>query len=807
MTSKELVAQMTLEEKASLCSGRDFWYLKGVDRLGLSPIMVTDGPHGLRKQAEKADHLGVNQSVPATCFPTASATACAFDPELMYDIGAALGEECQQEEVAVILGPGANAKRSPLCGRNFEYISEDPYVTGETAAALIRGVQSQGIGVSIKHYAANNQETRRMTGDSVVDERALREIYLTGFETAVKKAQPWTVMCSYNKLDGVYLSENKRLLSDILRDEWGFEGLVMTDWGAASDRVAGVKAGLDLEMPSSGGMNDARIVQAVREGRLAEADLDKIVVRLADLILKTQEQKKADYRYDAEAHQDLARRAARESAVLLQNTDAILPLRAEQSVAVIGAFAKTPRYQGAGSSKINPSRMENAFDALEALGLQMEYAEGYPLKDVQSADLDGMCTEACRAAEGKDAVLLFAGLPDAYESEGFDRTTLAMPEYHNRLIEAVAAVNPNVVVVLLCGAPVVMPWLAKVKGVLLAYLGGQAGGGALAELLLGKASPSGKLAESFPLALEDNPSYHYFPGAKKTVEYRESIFVGYRYYDAVKKQVQFPFGYGLSYTSFAYSDLQLGAAQFQPGETLSLSFTVTNTGSCAGAEIAQVYVGLAESKLFRAEKELKGFRKVFLEPGESKTVTLELNTRSFAYYNPAAKDWAVEGGTYCIQVGASSRDIHLTAELTVAGDGKEALLAETYAKTPIYYQLPAGTLEVPDAQFAALLDRPIPPGERQKGEPHTVNSTLDDVRDTLIGKQLLKIVQEKAGEMLGDQNEDITAMAEAMMMDMPLRSLVMLSQGAFTLDQLESLVAMLNGNILKGMGGFLKKKK
>ncbi|MCC8023536.1 MAG: glycoside hydrolase family 3 C-terminal domain-containing protein, partial [Clostridiales bacterium] len=610
MNSKDLVSRMTLEEKASLCSGKDFWHLKGVERLGLSSVMVTDGPHGLRKQAGESDHLGINDSVKATCFPTASATACSFDPELMREIGAALGEECRQEDVAVILGPGANIKRSPLCGRNFEYISEDPYVTGEMAAALISGIQSQGIGTSMKHYAANSQETRRMSTDSVVDERALREIYLTGFETAVKKAQPWTLMCAYNKLDGTYLSNNKRLLTDILREEWGFEGLVMTDWGAMDDRVKGVEAGLDLEMPASGGFTDTQIVEAVRAGKLSEAALDRAVERITALILRCQEGRQAGYRYDRDAHHALARRAAAQSTVLLKNEGGLLPLAGNARIAVIGQFAKTPRYQGAGSSKIEPTRLDNAWDALAQTALEAEYAPGYNLGK-ERQDAAALRAGACKAARDKDVVVLFAGLPDAYESEGFDRDTLEMPQEHVDLIEAVAAENPNVVVVLQCGAPVEMDWADRVKGIVLSYLGGQAGGSGCVDVLTGKVNPGGKLAETFPYHLSDTPSFRYFPGYSKSVEYRESLYVGYRYYDAADKAVRYPFGYGLSYTTFEYSNLKLGAAEYEPGGgTLAVSFTVTNTGTVPGAEVAQIYVRLEKSRIFRAKRELKGFQVV-----------------------------------------------------------------------------------------------------------------------------------------------------------------------------------------------------
>lgn len=795
-TAKELVKQMTLEEKAGLCSGHDFWHLKSVERLGLNKIMVTDGPHGLRKQAEESDHLGINNSVPATCFPTACTTACSFDRELMFEIGKAIGEECQQEKVAVVLGPGVNIKRSPLCGRNFEYVSEDPYVTGQIASALISGVQSQGVGTSLKHFAANNQEKGRMISNSVIDERALREIYLPGFEEAVKSAQPWTVMCSYNLLNGIYASENKTLLTDILRTEWGFEGLVVTDWGATNDRVKGVEAGLDLEMPSSNGMNDALIVKAVQEGKLSEEALDTVVERVVELILKAQENQKEDFVYDKGVHHNLAVKAAEQSAVLLKNEGGILPAAIENQVLVVGAFAKTPRYQGAGSSKINPTQLDNAVDAIKALGGRVEYAEGYCLKDhsIQEA----MIKEACKAAEGKEKVFIFAGLPDEYESEGFDRTNLSMPESHNKLIEEVVKVNENVVVVLLCGAPIVMPWADKVKGILLAYLGGQGTGTACAKLLYGKANPSGKLAETFPMALEDNPSYNYFPGGTRSVEYRESIFVGYRYYDKADKAVAYPFGYGLSYTDFEYSGLKVSGENCD----LKVQVTVTNTGKVAGAEVVQLYVAKKESNIFRAEKEIKGFTKVFLAPGESKQVEIKLNERSFAYYNAEINNWSVEGGAYEIKVGASSRDIRLSVSVEVEGDGAEEKLSSLKETAPVYFNLPKEGLKVSAKEFKALYGRELPPSERVPGEPFTLNSSMGEIQCTQTGQQVLGMLQAQVAQMFGGSSEeegsnDIAMMFEAMIMDMPLRNLIMMSQGQVGTDQLNGMIYMMNEELKK----------
>ncbi|MDR1971259.1 MAG: glycoside hydrolase family 3 C-terminal domain-containing protein [Treponema sp.] len=794
MNAKEITAQLTLEEKASLCSGKDFWTLKGIERLGLRPIMVTDGPHGLRKQAGSADHLGINESVAAACFPAACASSCSFDRDLLREIGEAMGEECLQEQVAVILGPGANIKRSPLCGRNFEYISEDPFLTGELAAALINGVQSRGVGTSLKHFAANNQETRRMTVNSVVDERALREIYLAGFERTVKKSQPWTLMCSYNRLNGIYASDNTRLLTEIPRDEWGFQGLVVTDWGAADDRVQGVRAGLDLEMPGSGGINDAKIVEAVRSGALDEAALDRAVGRVVELILKSQAHARSGYTYDAEAHHNLARRAAAESAVLLKNEGAILPLSGAKgkTVALIGAFAEKPRYQGAGSSKINPFKLENPLEELKKAGFALEYAPGYTLGSEGGRPDETLIRQAAELAAKKDLAVVFAGLPDEYESEGFDRSSMDLPESHTRLIEAVAGANANTVVVLLLGAPVALPWASKVKGILLLYLGGQAVGGAAADLLAGKRDPGGRLAETWPLALEDNPSFLYFPGGSKSVEYRESIFVGYRYYNTVDKPVAYPFGYGLSYTAFEYGNLKLSAGEFKAGGELTVSFTVKNTGTRPGSETAQLYVAPESSKIFRPKMELKGFEKIRLEPGETKTACITLDTRSFAYYNAPDAVWALEGGSYGILIGASSRDIRLRQRITVAGDGREAKLAALREGAPEYFK-PGPKLSVSDSSFEALYGRPLPPSERVPGEPFSINSTLDDIKDTPEGQALIQQIIAGIEESFGKGNTDLRQMVDRMLMDMPLRAVGMMSGGKMPPQMIAGIVEALNG--------------
>ena len=794
MDNKKILEQMTLEEKASLCSGADFWNLKSIERLGLNTIMMTDGPHGLRKQAGSGDHLGINDSIKATCFPTESASANSFDCELIYQMGEAIGEECLQEDVAVVLGPGANIKRSPLCGRNFEYISEDPYVTGELATAFIQGIQTKGIGTSLKHFALNNQEHLRMVSDSQVDERAMREIYLAGFETAVTKAQPFTVMSSYNRLNGIYASENKYLLTDILRNEWGFEGLVVTDWGATNDRVKGVQAGLDLEMPATDGYNTELIITAVKEGQLKEEDLDKAVLRVIELITKTQDKKGTGFKYNQEAHHQLAKRVAAESAVLLKNKDAILPIDKKTKVAVIGQFAKTPRYQGTGSSKINPYKTDNVLEELGKLVTDVTYSEGYSLKVGAQPD-ERLIKEACDNARSADVAIVLAGLPDEYESEGFDRTTLDMPKAHNRLIEAVAASNPNTVVVLQIGAPVIMPWREDVKAILLGYLGGEAGGSALAAIICGMVNPSGKLAESFPLKGTDIPCYNYFASDRTSEEYRESIYVGYRYYDKVEKEVAYPFGYGLSYTKFKYSNISLSSENFHKGEVLTVKVTIENIGTCAGAEVVQLYIGKEQDKIFRAPKELKGFSKVYLEAGKQREVEFELAARSFAYYNVKTQDWAIEGGEYNILIGTSSQDIIFKKPVQVKGDGDEELLVELRDKAPTYYQLPAGTLEVPKEEFVNLYGRELPQAP-SRNKPFNVNNTLSDIQSTFLGRQLYKIIFKKATAMFtGPESvkEKTELIVGKMLEGMPLRLLVMMTRGAFDMKKIKGLLKILNG--------------
>lgn len=656
---KELIRQMTLEEKAGLCSGEDFWHLKSVERLGIPRTMVCDGPHGLRKQDEHADHLGINDSIEAVCFPPACLSACSFDRELMETMGTAIGKEAQACDISVVLGPAVNMKRSPLCGRNFEYYSEDPYLAGEIAASFVHGVQSQHVGTSIKHFAANSQEYRRMSNSSDADERTLREIYFPAFETAVKKAQPYTVMCSYNRINDTYASENPWLLTDVLRKEWGFEGYVMSDWGAVNNRVPGLIAGLDLEMPSSNGQNDALIVQAVKDGSLKEEILDQAVERILRVLFTAYDNRTAET-LNLESDHETARHIAEESMVLLKN-EQVLPLKSSEKVAFIGEFVKKPRFQGGGSSHINSFKIDNAWDSLPK-DAQVVYAKGFPA----DGDLydEALAAQAIQAASTSDKAVIFAGLPDSFESEGYDRTHMRLPDCQNRLIEEILKVQPNTIVVLHNGSPVELPWRLQVRGILEAYLGGQAGGAAVANILYGKVNPCGKLAETFPVKLSDNPSYLNFGGSKH-VEYREGVFIGYRYYDTKEMEVAFPFGHGLSYTTFSYDNLQVSNLHPSDTDTLTVSVDVTNTGHMEGKEIVQLYVKDLTGSAIRPEKELKGFGKVSLLPGETKTVTMELDKRSFAWYHTELKDWYAASGSYELLIGASSRDIRLKQQISL----------------------------------------------------------------------------------------------------------------------------------------------
>ena len=788
-----LLAQISLEEKAGLCSGKNFWNLKGVERLNIPSIMITDGPHGLRKQNTASDHLGIGDSVPAVCFPTASALGSSWDKNLLREIGAALGEKSAHENVAVLLGPGMNIKRHPSCGRNFEYFSEDPLLTGELAAAMIDGIQSHNVGACIKHFAVNNHENGRMVVDVLVDERTLHEIYLKGFEIAVKKSRPWMTMCAYNRLNGIYCSDHRELLTDILRDQWGFDGVVVTDWGAMNERVFAIRAGLDLEMPASGGENEQKIIKAVQMGELDKNDLDKACINILSMIFKSLQMRPAPSIDEQQQHllaqhlltqHLLAQRAAEDSAVLLKNDGAILPLATTKTVALIGEFAKSPRYQGAGSSRVNPTQVDCAFDRIKDLlgSDKVLYAENEE--------------DAVKAARAADCAIIFAGLPSSYESEGFDREHLRLPEQHDRLIKEVARANPNSIVVLMNGAPVLMPWLEAPKAILECYLGGQAGGAAIANLLFGKANPSGKLAETFPLSQADIPSDRYFLNDLRQSQYREGLYVGYRYFDTMQKPVLFPFGHGLSYTQFEYKDLVLSKTSLDEGEELEVAFQLTNSGAHDGKEIVQLYVRDVASTLHRPAHELKAFEKVHLKAGETKRVKLKLDGDAFSYFDPASRQWVIEEGAFEIQIAASSRDVRLAQTIIVRSPFRQTPPdpAEQIAFT-------GSQIEVSHEVFAIMLKRPIPDVEPVR--PYHLNSALGELRASFIGNRFRKMVIKRMLKTFGSSSDDtssdntMTLMVKRSLDGLPLRALVLLSGGQFTFRAMSRLLDLFNGHYLK----------
>ena len=662
---QNLISQMTLEEKAGMCSGADFWHLKGIERLGIPQVMVTDGPHGIRKQAEEADHLGLNESEKAICFPAGCATASSFDRELIRKQGELLGQECQAMNVSTILGPAMNIKRSSLCGRNFEYYSEDPYLSTEMAAALIEGVQSKNVGTSAKHFVANNQEKRRMTNSSDADERTLREIYLASFEGAIKKAKPWTVMSSYNRINGEFVGDNKEYLTDILRKEWGFDGYVVSDWGAVNDRISSLAAGLDLEMPPGDYENDRLIVKAVQEGKLDESVVDQACERILNIIFRYTENRDEKAVFDYEKDHKAAAEIEAECMVLLKNENEILPLTSDKKIAFIGKYAKTPRYQGGGSSHINSWKVESALEAAKEIQelANVTFAEGY--QDEKDEVVEALQSEAVKAAAEADVAVLFLGLPDNFESEGYDRKHMNLPNCQNELVEKVLEVQKHVVVVLHNGSAVLMPWKDQVEGILEAYLGGEAVGKAVAEVLAGIKNPCGRLAETFPLRLEDTPCYLTYGKGFDNAVYQEGVFVGYRYYTSRKMETAFPFGYGLSYTTFAYSDLQLDKKEMSDKEHVEVSVKVKNTGKCAGKTVVQLYVGAPETEVVRPVRELRGFEKIFLEAGEEKTVTFILGERAFAYWNTLIHDWYAEEGTYKVMIGENADQMCVGEEITV----------------------------------------------------------------------------------------------------------------------------------------------
>ncbi|RRJ64002.1 glycosyl hydrolase [Paenibacillus oralis] len=796
MKYKEIIAQMTLEEKASLMSGKDFWQTQDIKRLGIQSIFLADGPHGIRKQAVAADKLGLNEGVPATCYPTAATVANSWNVELGETVGEYLGEEAIAQKVSVLLGPGVNMKRNPLCGRNFEYFSEDPYLAGKMAAAYIRGIQSQGISACVKHFAVNNQEKRRMSIDAIVDERTLREIYLTAFEIAVREGKTKAIMSSYNKLNGTYTNENLHIMQDILRGEWEYQGVVITDWGGSNDRVAGLVAGNELEMPTTAGETDQEIVQAVRSGKIPEEVLDENVARLLELVFTSEKAfQQPHLEFNVEYHHRMSQKVAEESIVLLKNEGNILPLKFGKKVAVIGDFAENARFQGAGSSIVNPTILDHTLDCFEQSGIvSIGYEPGferYGKKDRKKID------KACALAEQADVVLLYIGLDEVTEADGLDRQSMGIPDNQIELLDALHKVNPNIVAILSCGSAVAMPWIDKVKGLLHGYLGGQAGARAILRVLSGDVNPSGKLAETYPLRYEDTPSSRYFPGNEASAEYREAVYIGYRYYDTADVDVLFPFGYGLSYTTFEYSGLQIDKA--------GVTFKLTNTGGVAGMEVAQLYVGCSTGEIFRPRKELKGFVKVFINAGESKTVYIPFDDKTFRYFNVKTNGWEIEEADYTIMVGASSADIRLTDTLFVAGTG--APTPYDKAKLPSYYS--SQITDVGTAEFENLIGRKVPVPTWDRAQPLGYNDTIEQcqyAKGAFARLAYHTIVfaywfLRKIGKR---------STANLIMMSvyhMPFRGIARMTGGVVNMPMLDGILLIVNGHFFKGLAHYLRERK
>lgn len=793
---KNIVDKMSLAEKCYLLSGKDFWQTRSVAHAGVASVTLSDGPHGVRKQEGASDQLGLNKSLPATCYPTAATIANSWDPELGEEIGAHLGTEAASQDVCVLLGPGLNIKRSPLCGRNFEYFSEDPYLAGKMAASYIRGIQSKGVSACPKHFAANSQELRRMASDSIMDERTLREIYLTGFEIAVKESAPKSIMSSYNRINGTYANENHHLLQEILRDEWGFDGFVVSDWGASNDHTAGVAAGSHLEMPTTGGDSDEELIQAVKDGAISEQLVNQRVeeLLLAILPLRHSVDKVKGRPFDKKAHHQMARKAAEQSIVLLKNEHGILPLKESSSIALIGDFAKTPRYQGAGSSVVNPTKLDSTLDIIENYPLKLAgFAAGYPRTGPADASLE---QEAVTLAKHADAVLYYIGLDEISESEGLDRAHMKLPDSQIRLLHKLSKANPHIIAVLSAGSAIEMPWLDTCEAVIHGYLGGQAGASAMLNAITGKINPSGKLSETYPLVYEDSPSAPYFPARERNAEYREGLYVGYRYFETVQKAVLFPFGYGLSYTTFAYSNLK--------ADDKKAVFTIQNTGTRDGAEIAQLYVSAKTGTVYRPAKELKGFAKVFLKAGESREITIRLDDKAFRYYNENTNHFEIDGGTYDILIGASCADIRLSQTVTITGT--DAPVPRDLSKLPSYAS--GDILHVPDSEFQYLLGHNIPDGHWR--------GTLD-INDAIcqmyyaksaFARLIYKILTHMLNRSIKKGKPDLNIM---FIYNMPFRGIGKMAGGMCSQYMVEGMMKAVNGHFFKGLGqiisGFFKQRK
>ena len=795
MKHQDIIEKMTIEEKAAFLSGKGEWQTRDFERLGIPSIFCSDGPHGIRKQAGAGDHLGLNASLPATCFPTAATIANSWNTELGETLGETLGEEAMAEGVNVLLGPGLNIKRSPLCGRNFEYFSEDPYLAGKMAASYVRGIQSQGVYACPKHFAVNSQELRRMAMNSVVDERTLREIYLTGFEIAVKEGGAKTIMSAYNEINGTYANENKHLLNDILRKEWGFDGIVITDWGASNDHALGVAAGSNLEMPNPGLDSARELIAAVESGKISIEDVDARVDELLDAVmtLYVNAQGKSD-EFDKNAHHNVARRAAAESTILLKNEGGILPLKAGAKVAIVGDFAFVPRYQGAGSSLVNPTKIETVAELIGTYDLQVVgMSRGYSRNGQEDATVR---KEALDMAAKADIVLYFFGLNEDSESEGMDRTHMRIPQNQINLLQELGQVNPNLVGIISAGSAIEMPWHHYFKALLHCYLNGQAGAGAVMDILTGDVNPSGKLSETIPRRLEDTPAYRYYPSQERTSEYRESLYVGYRYYDTADVPVLYPFGFGLSYTTFEYSDLEVNEE--------GVSFTITNSGSRDGAEVAQLYVGLPNGKVFRPKKELKGFAKVFLKAGESKKVSIAFDDKTFRYFNVNTNNWEVEDGKYVISVGASSADIRLTGEVLKSETTEN--IPYKKEELPSYYSGKIQSVET--AEYEKLLGRSVPDG-KWSGELG-LNDAICQMYYAKSGLarfayNRLTAIKKKADE---SGKPDLNIL---FIYNMPFRAMAKMTGGAVSMEMAEGIVKLVNGHFFGGLGqiisGYFKNGK
>ncbi len=786
MRHTELIAQMTLPEKCALLSGKDVWHTRAIERLGIPSIALSDGPSGLRKQEGEGDQLGIHASVKATCFPSAAAIANSWDTELAQRVGSAIGEEARAQNVQVLLGPGLNTKRSPLCGRNFEYFSEDPYLSGKLAAGFIRGVQRQGVSACPKHFAANSQEGHRMASDSVVDERTLRELYLTNFEIAIREGQPQALMTAYNKVNGTYANEHPQLLHDILRGEWGYQGAVITDWGGSNDFTEGIRMGSNLEMPGCGDDSPVQLLQTVREGRIPEETVDQRVDELLELILSTDKARKPGT-LDVQGHHETALEAATEAIVLLKNEGGLLPLNQRCKVAVIGDFAQKPRYQGAGSSMVNPTRVDNTLALLDnTFPASIGYAPGFLREDKPDAALT---EDALKLAREAECVLLYLGLTEVFESEGIDRTHMRIPQNQIDLLDKLSTVNKHIVVVLSSGSAVEMPWLNRCQALVYGSLGGQAGAEAMLRVLSGVVCPSGKLAETFPVAYGDLPVSHYYPGAQKTSEYREALFVGYRYCVTTNEHPLFPFGYGLSYTSFAYANAAANKA--------SVSLDVTNTGNCAGVEIVQLYVALPNSQVFRPARELKGFARVALAPGETKRVMIPLDDKAFRYFNVKTNRWEIEGGVYQLMLGASSEDIRLTTSVTIAGTDAPIPYGD---ETACYHR--AAVHAVPDSAFRALLGHELPPHSWDEKAPLEMNDAIMQLyyaKNPLarwVGKLLSSLIDRSLAKGTPDLNL-------LFMYNMPFRGIAKMMNGMVSMEMAEDILLMANGHFFKGLGGVI----